>query len=106
MCLRTDTQVCPKATDPVWSTTMTVGTASTDVGRGYDIAGGGGSVGGIEFTVSGSGYTVIQLFVTSNNGATFNLGEELANKFDDYILEVAGEILPLDSRLTTTSALP
>ena len=81
-------------TDLPWSTTMTVGTASTGVGRGYDSAGGGGSLEDDDFTASGVAYDVGEVIFQSSIGADFNTSPALANK-DDYILEVAGVELPL-----------
>ncbi|WP_428098640.1 fibronectin type III domain-containing protein [Candidatus Rariloculus sp.] len=99
VCLRTAAQVCPKATDPVWSTTMTVGQATGDI-RGYDPRNSPGTLDVDEFTVSGVVYDVRVLVVGPVKGAEFWISPALTgnpvlpNK-DDYILEVAGVQLPL-----------
>ena len=90
------------STDPVWSTTMTVGLASGD-GRGIyhgDDSFGDGTLDNDEFTVSGVLYEVNILQVSSDLGAEFSLNAALPDK-DDYILHFAGVQLPLDE--TTTS---
>ena len=107
VCLRTATQICPKAPGGLpWSTTMTVGDASGD-GRGFQVAGyanydEAGSLGVSEFTVPGDQtYQVLLLAVDTDwqNGAAIVLSSGLANE-DDYILELAGVELPLDSSVS------
>ena len=104
VCLRTATQVCSKAPDPLpWSTTMTVGDASGN-GRGFQAAGfknydEAGSLGVSEFTVPGDqAYRVMLVAVDTDwhVNAGMYLDKNLANS-NDYILEVAGEELPLSS---------
>ena len=89
-------------TDPfLWSTTMTVGNP-TGNSRGYNTNGDGhGSLGSLdvsEFAVGGVEYVVNSVTVDSNHftGAYFAVSPALSNS-GDYILEVAGVELPLDS---------
>ena len=93
-------QAQAQSTDPVWSTTMTVGQASGDE-RGYSPDFGAGALGTDEFTASGADYDVRHLVVGSLDGAELWINPTLADK-DNYILEVAGAELPLDSTTSTS----
>ena len=101
VCLRTATQICPKAPGPLpWSTTMTVGEASGEgTGRGYFPGDSAGALEGDDFTVGVVEYEVRYVGVSQYRGQ-LHIAPALLNK-DDYILEVAGAELPLAS---TTSA--
>ena len=91
VCLRTATQICPKAPGPLpWSTTMTVGLASGESSiRGYYPANSAGALDVAKFTVSDVEYEVNQLGFGFNSGARLLAAPDLPNK-DDYILELAG----------------
>ena len=80
-------------TDPfLWSTTMTVG-LSTGTDRGFHSDKGYGSLDDIDFTEGGNNISVTQLYGASD--VTFGLSSALSDA-DSYILEWAGETLPLD----------
>ena len=80
-------------TDPfLWSTTMTVG-LSTGTKRGFDSDKGYGSLDDIDFTEGGNNIFVTRLYGASD--VTFGLSSALSDA-DSYILEWAGETLPLD----------
>ena len=80
-------------TDPfLWSTTMTVG-ASTGTDRGFDSGKGYGSLDDGDFTEGGNDISVTRLSAASD--VTFELSSALSDA-GSYILEWAGETLPLD----------
>ena len=86
------------STDPVWSTTMTVGAYPTDR-RGYDALLNAGMLDDADFTVRGATYTVSELFagpIGSVHYVSFTLASG-GLAFDDYTLEVGGVALPLSA---------
>ena len=86
----------------VWSTTMTVGETSQG-GRGFDDSFGGGSLGTYTFRIEGNDNYVTALLFRETKGFKFNVGAQLS-AYADYILEVAGEELPLDDGSDNTGA--
>ena len=80
-------------TDPVWSTTMTVG-VHTSGNRGYspDF----GSLDRDNFTVGADTYTLRFLAVTTDGDIDFVLSADLSDP-EDYFLEIAGETMPLSA---------
>ena len=91
--------------DPVWSTTMTVGNSTGDArGYGSEIVNSTGTTGALgvnNFTLPGDSAThvVTALRVDTNfdQGAIFTLNQSMPTSIDNYILEIAGEELPLGS---------
>ena len=84
-----------ESTDPLWSTTMTVGEMSSHQ-RGYSRAVGGDGTLDIDFfTLGGQDYTVRDFYVFQSGGLRFQVNNTGAD-LSDYTLEVAGEMLPID----------
>ena len=90
-------------TDPVWSTTMTVGDTSQG-GRGYSLDESDGALTRNSFDIGSTNYQVQILIVGpwgggSNDGVTFWTNN--ISSYADYTLEFAGETLPLADSMRT-----
>ena len=89
-------------TEPVWSTTMTVGEHTTG-SRGFYVRPATGSLDSSSFTIPGTTYHVERLHVVDDlvdSALIFRVDTELSG-YADYTLEFADETLPLAEVATT-----